>query len=50
VRLRHPINGRRNFTGIVRAVEGERIEFEFEGGTMAFDLADLERARLVPKL
>jgi ribosome maturation factor RimP len=50
VRLRHPVNGRRNFTGIVRAVEGERIEFEFEGGRMAFDLADLDRARLVPKL
>jgi ribosome maturation factor RimP len=50
VRLRHPVNGRRNFTGIVRTVDGERIEFEFEGGRMAFELADLDRARLVPKL
>jgi ribosome maturation factor RimP len=50
VRLRRPISGRRNFVGIVRAVEGERVEFEFEGGRMAFDMAELDRARLVPKL
>jgi ribosome maturation factor RimP len=50
VRLRHPRNGRRNFTGVVRAVQGETIDFEFDGGRFAFDMADLERARLVPKL
>jgi len=49
VRLRSPVNGRRNFTGIVRAVEGERVEFEFDGDRMAFDIAELDRARLVPK-
>jgi ribosome maturation factor RimP len=50
VRLRRPVNGRRNFVGIVRGVEGERVEFEFDGGQMAFDIAELDRARLVPKL
>ena len=50
VRLRRPVNGRRNFTGIVRAVDGERVELELEGERMAFDLAELDRARLVPKL
>jgi ribosome maturation factor RimP len=50
VRLRRPVSGRRNFTGIVRGVEGARVEFEFEGERMAFDIADLDRARLVPKL
>ena len=50
VRLRHPVNGRRNFVGIVRAVEGERVEFEFDGERLAFDIAELDRARLVPKL
>jgi len=49
VRLRHPVNGRRNFTGTVRAVEGDRIEFDYDNGRLAFDLADLDRARLVPK-
>jgi len=50
VRLRRAVNGRRNFVGIVRSVDGERVEFEFEGGRMAFDMAELDRARLVPKL
>jgi len=49
VRLRYPVNGRRNFTGTVRAVEGDRIEFDYDSGRLAFDLADLDRARLVPK-
>jgi len=49
VRLRHPISGRRNFTGIVRAVSGDQVDFDFDGGRLTFDLADLERARLVPK-
>jgi ribosome maturation factor RimP len=49
VRLRRAINGRRNFTGIVRAVEGERVELECEGDRMTFDMAGLDRARLVPK-
>jgi len=50
VRLRHPVDGRKNFTGIVRSVEGDRVDFEFDGGRLAFDMAELERARLVPKL
>ena len=50
VRLRRPVNGRRNFVGIVRGVTGERVELEFEGERMAFEIAELDRARLVPKL
>jgi ribosome maturation factor RimP len=49
VRLRRPVNGRRNFVGTVRAVHGERVGFDFDGGHLDFELADLERARLVPK-
>jgi len=49
VRLRHPVDGRRNFTGFVRAVSGDRVEFDFDAGRLTFDLADLERARLVAK-
>jgi ribosome maturation factor RimP len=50
LRLRRPVDGRRNFTGVVRAVDGERVEFDFDGGRLAFDMADIDRARLVPKL
>jgi ribosome maturation factor RimP len=50
VRLRVPVNGRRNFLGTVRAVQGERVELDFDGGQVAFDLIDMDRARLVPEL
>ena len=50
VRLRHPVNGRRNFVGVLRGVSGGRVELDFDGGRLAFELADLDRAHLVPKL
>jgi ribosome maturation factor RimP len=50
LRLRRPVDGRRNFTGVVRGVDGSRVEFDFESGRLAFEMADLDRARLVPKL
>jgi len=50
VRLRQPVNGRKNFVGVLRGVNGERVELDFDGGRLAFELADLDRARLVPRL
>jgi ribosome maturation factor RimP len=50
VRLRVPVNGRRNFLGTVRAVQGERVELDLDGGQLAFELTDMDRARLVPEL
>jgi ribosome maturation factor RimP len=50
VRLRTPINGRRRVTGTVRGLDGEQVVLDFEGGQLVFDLSNLERARLVPKL
>jgi ribosome maturation factor RimP len=49
VRLRRPVNGRRNYTGVLGEVSGDRVELEFEGGRLAFEIAEVERARLVPK-
>lgn len=50
VRLRRLINGRRRFVGIVREVSGDGVELEVEGGRFRFELADLDRARLVPRI
>jgi hypothetical protein len=36
--------------GVVRRVHAGSVELESEGGTFRFELADLKRARLVPKL
>ncbi|MFP5350684.1 MAG: ribosome maturation factor RimP [Gammaproteobacteria bacterium] len=56
VRTHAPVAGRRNFTGRLLEVAGEGVAIEvgpLPGGVMErFDLAlaDIERARLVPKL
>ena len=49
VRLRRLVDGRRRYVGIVREVSGDGVELEVEGGRFRFELADLDRARLVPK-
>ena len=49
VRLRAPVNGRRRFVGVVRQVIGDQVEIEVNGAPMLLALANLEKARLVPK-
>jgi len=48
--LRVPIGGRRNFAGVMRAVADGRLELEIEGGTVSLEIANIDKARLVPKV
>jgi ribosome maturation factor RimP len=48
--LRVAVGGRRNFTGVMRAVADGKLELEIEGGTVSLDLANIDKARLVPKV
>ena len=48
--LRVPIEGRRNFTGVMRAVADGKLQLEIDGGTMSVDLANIDKARLVPRV
>jgi len=48
--LRVPVAGRRNFTGVMSAVAQGRLELETEGGMVSLDLANISKARLVPKV
>jgi ribosome maturation factor RimP len=48
--LRVPVGGRRNFTGVMRAVAGGKLELEIEGGKVSLDIANIDKARLVPKV
>ena len=50
VRLRRLVDGRRRLVGTIIGVAGECVEVEAAEGRFKFDLVDLERARLVPKL
>jgi len=49
VKMRVPINGQRNFIGILRCVKGGMLEMDVDGVLVTLDLASLEKARLVPK-
>lgn len=57
VKLRMPMPGaanRKSFQGILHAPEGETLKLEFEGkdgpAMLDFTLADVDKARLVPKV
>ncbi len=48
--LRVPVEGRRNFTGVMRAVADGKLQLDIEGGRVSIDLANIDKARLVPKV
>jgi ribosome maturation factor RimP len=48
VKLRVPLAGQRNFSGVLRYTGADRVELEVEGRTVAFDLANVDKARLIP--
>ena len=50
VKLRVPLEGQRNFIGVLRAVNNGKLELEVDGKSLVFDLANLEKARLVPNI
>ena len=51
VRMRTPdASGRRRFVGVLRGTEAGRLSMELDGQTVALELGDVERARLVPEL
>jgi ribosome maturation factor RimP len=57
VKLRMPMPGaanRKSFQGVLHAPEGDTLKLEFEGkegpAMLEFTLADVDKARLVPKV
>jgi ribosome maturation factor RimP len=50
IRVRVPINGQRNFVGVLREAVGGVVQLDVEGRLLSLDLNNLERARLVPAL
>ncbi|HRB29526.1 MAG: ribosome maturation factor RimP [Nitrosomonas sp.] len=50
LKLRIPLEGQRNFIGILREVNNGAIKLEVEGKLLNLELSNLMKARLVPKL
>lgn len=49
VRLRVPLNGRRRFVGRVRSASDSTVDLEVDGGVVALEFANVEKARLAPE-
>lgn len=48
VKLRFPLDGRRNFRGKLCAADSEKIDIEVDGAMFTLEIAAIESARLVP--
>jgi ribosome maturation factor RimP len=48
LRLRMPMEGRKNFTGMIAGVNEGILQLEVDGKAIAIDLSNLDKARLVP--
>jgi ribosome maturation factor RimP len=50
LKLRVPVEGQRNFVGVLRETRAGKVEIEVDGKVVLLELANLDRARLVPTL
>jgi ribosome maturation factor RimP len=50
LKLRVPVEGQRNFVGVLRETRAGKIELEVDGKVISVDLSNLDKARLVPAL
>ena len=50
LKVRVPVEGQRNFVGVLRETRAGQVEVEVEGKMVTLDLSNLEKARLVPSL
>lgn len=48
IKLRMPLSGRKNFVGLLGAVENGVLQFDVEGKPVAIELSNIDKARLVP--
>jgi ribosome maturation factor RimP len=48
IKLRVPLSGRKNFVGVLRGAESGVLSLEVDGVLLAIELANLDKARLVP--
>jgi ribosome maturation factor RimP len=50
VKMRVPVAGRKNFTGVLRGVSDAEIRMEVDGAVVSLALSQVDKARLVPDL
>ena len=50
IKVRVPIEGQRNFVGVLRDTRAGKVEIDVDGKVLSLDLANLDKARLVPAI
>jgi ribosome maturation factor RimP len=50
IKVRVPVNGQKNFVGVLRESGAGRIALEVDGRVLSFDFGNLEKARLEPAI
>lgn len=48
IKLRVPVDGQRNFVGVLRETRAGKVQLEIDGKLLSLELDNLEKARLVP--
>lgn len=48
IKLRMPLNGRKNFTGVLGETRDGMLQLQVEGGQVELALSNIDKARLVP--
>jgi len=48
LKLRMPLEGRKNFVGVIDGVDNGILQLNVEGSPVAIELSNLDKARLVP--
>jgi ribosome maturation factor RimP len=48
VKMRVPVQGRKNFTGVLRGASESEIQLEVDGALLSLELSMMDKARLVP--
>lgn len=49
LKMRLPVEGRKNFTGILRGIDQDMVQIETEAGLQGFALSNIDKARLNPE-
>lgn len=50
LKLRVPVDGQRNFVGVLRDAETGKVGLEIDGRVLSLDLGNVDKARLMPAL
>lgn len=50
IKLRIPVDGQRNFVGVLQETSAGKVRLEVDGKVLSLDLSNLEKARLVPAI